>query len=213
MSVLGAKGSIHAQHAAEQWQSPGRSCLLEGRMVSPKLAPFDNLRLVHTHRNTLTCTCTHPIPLVVMHKCQPPSHPLLHSPSDATLPREVYDRGSPGFKGRCTAPLLVDKATKRLVSNESASIVRQLVGLDLPGSNSVELYPDHLRPQIDELNDWVRNFVARVDRCTWRSRRMARQLHLLCGCRSSLPLQPTTLSCHCWDGVPASFCLHPASST
>lgn len=68
---------------------------------------------------------------------------------------EVYDRGSPGFKGRCTAPLLVDKATRRLISNESASIVRQLGEADLPGANGVDLYPEALRSQIDDLNGWI----------------------------------------------------------
>ncbi len=72
-----------------------------------------------------------------------------------TPPREVYDKGSPGFKGRCTAPLLVDARSSRLVSNESASIVRQLEGLELPGATGVDLYPEALRGQIDELNDWV----------------------------------------------------------
>ena len=35
----------------------------------------------------------------------------------------VYDRASPGvtpYVGRCTAPLLVDKKRRRIVSNDSA---------------------------------------------------------------------------------------------
>ncbi|KAI8473027.1 MAG: putative glutathione S-transferase [Monoraphidium minutum] len=68
---------------------------------------------------------------------------------------EVYDKGSPGFKGRCTAPLLVDKAGRRLVCNESASLVPQLAALELPGANAVELRPAALAAAIDDLNDWI----------------------------------------------------------
>ncbi|GFH06840.1 GST N-terminal domain-containing protein, partial [Haematococcus lacustris] len=66
---------------------------------------------------------------------------------------EVYDSASPGFKGRCTAPLLVDKVTRRIVSNESADIMRMLNTLHLPGCTSVELVPEQLRSEIDALNE------------------------------------------------------------
>ncbi|MEO0999737.1 MAG: glutathione-dependent reductase, partial [Pseudomonadota bacterium] len=39
---------------------------------------------------------------------------------------EVYTRTAPGFTGRVTVPLLVDRETGRAVSNESADIVRML---------------------------------------------------------------------------------------
>ena len=72
------------------------------------------------------------------------------------LCREVYDKVSPGFRGRCTAPLLVDGRTKRPVSNESSDMLRMLNEVDLPGGTGVDLYPVELRPQIDTLNDQVR---------------------------------------------------------
>mmetsp|Transcript_1741 Transcript_1741/g.4385 ORF Transcript_1741/g.4385 Transcript_1741/m.4385 type:complete len:426 (+) Transcript_1741:121-1398(+) len=68
---------------------------------------------------------------------------------------EVYETASPGFRGRCTAPLLVDASTRRIVSNESADIVRMIGASQMPGTTSVDLYPSHLRGQIDELNDKV----------------------------------------------------------
>lgn len=71
------------------------------------------------------------------------------------LYREVYDKLSPGFKGRCTAPLLIDKQNLKPVSNESSSIVRMLGQLQLPGCTGVDLYPQHLQQQIDALNDKV----------------------------------------------------------
>ena len=40
--------------------------------------------------------------------------------------REVYELCQPGFRGRCTAPLVVDRHQRRLVSNESSDIVRML---------------------------------------------------------------------------------------
>lgn len=46
--------------------------------------------------------------------------------------REVYDIISPGFKGRCTAPLLIDTKAKKAVCNESSIIVRNLANLALP---------------------------------------------------------------------------------
>ncbi|KAL6755645.1 putative glutathione S-transferase [Haematococcus lacustris] len=66
---------------------------------------------------------------------------------------EVYDSASPGFKGRCTAPLLVDKVTRRIVSNESADIMRMLNTLHLPDCTSVDLVPEQLRSEIDALNE------------------------------------------------------------
>lgn len=44
----------------------------------------------------------------------------------SVLDREVYDVLDPGYTGRCTAPLLVDKRARRIVCNESSVIVRAL---------------------------------------------------------------------------------------
>jgi putative glutathione S-transferase len=80
--------------------------------------------------------------------------------------REVYDAccsDSGGYKGRCTAPLLIDKKTKRIVSNESAAIVRNLNEISFPrgdGSGGggteeswIDLCPEHLVTEIDALNE------------------------------------------------------------
>lgn len=83
----------------------------------------------------------------------PSSPPHLHALNHAC--REVYDKLSPGFRGRCTAPLLIDKKTMRAVSNESSSIVRNLGQLQLPGCYGVDLYPQQLQSQIDPLNEQV----------------------------------------------------------
>jgi putative glutathione S-transferase len=85
--------------------------------------------------------------------------------------REVYDActaDTGGYKGRCTAPLLVDKKTRRIVSNESAAIVRNLNEICFPSSSSggvleksgreerwIDLYPEHLKAEIDALNEKI----------------------------------------------------------
>lgn len=71
----------------------------------------------------------------------------------------VYDAASPGFRGRCTAPLLVDKRSKRIVSNESSDIIRMLNDISLPGCTDVDLVPPQLRREMDALNDRVYDAV------------------------------------------------------
>lgn len=78
----------------------------------------------------------------------------------------MYDSASPGFRGRCTAPLLVDGTAKRIVCNESADILRSLNDLHLSGCTDVDLYPADLRPEIDRLNTLIyENVNNGVYRC------------------------------------------------
>ena len=67
----------------------------------------------------------------------------------------MYDICSPGYRGRCTAPLLVDRRAQRIVSNESAGIVRNLNAVRLSGCTDVDLAPPGLVAQIDALNDQI----------------------------------------------------------
>ena len=66
---------------------------------------------------------------------------------------EIYTRADPHFTGRATVPVLWDKERGTIVNNESADIVRMLnsafAGL---GDDSVDLYPEALRAEIDALN-------------------------------------------------------------
>jgi len=92
--------------------------------------------------------------------------------------RQVYDACTEGgaYRGRCTAPLLVDLYTSSIISNESGDIVRMLNGLDVPAPDdnaigrAIELYPVDLRADIDEVNRWVyeevNNGVYRAGFCT-----------------------------------------------
>ena len=67
----------------------------------------------------------------------------------------MYDLLSPGYRGRCTAPLLVDRVSRRVVCNESSLIVRNLNAVAMPGSSTVDLYPAALAPEIDAWNDRI----------------------------------------------------------
>ncbi|GMF50919.1 unnamed protein product [Phytophthora fragariaefolia] len=82
------------------------------------------------------------------------------SVNNAKFIRDLYDLCT-SEPTRYTVPLLWDKKTKTIVSNESADIVRmfnsEFVNL-VP--SKVDLYPAELRLEIDELNDWVYNDIS-----------------------------------------------------
>jgi glutathionyl-hydroquinone reductase len=67
----------------------------------------------------------------------------------------VYERVSPGYVGRCTAPLLVDKRAAAAVCNESSELLAMLNDLQLPGSFPVDLRPPSLLPELQQLNDFI----------------------------------------------------------
>ena len=74
------------------------------------------------------------------------------------LVKQIYqDEGS----DEQSVPVLYDKKTKRIVTNESAEIVRMLnaqanaLGSTMPDDQRPDLYPDGLRSEIDALNDQI----------------------------------------------------------
>lgn len=73
---------------------------------------------------------------------------------------EVYTRADPAYTGRVTVPVLWDRATGTIVSNESAEIIRMLNReFDALGDASVDFYPEALREEIDRVNDFVYDAV------------------------------------------------------
>jgi len=69
---------------------------------------------------------------------------------------EAYQRSRPGYRGRVSVPVLWDTHSGRIVSNESAEIIRMLDGaFDPLADPSVDLYPAEHREEIDELNEWI----------------------------------------------------------
>lgn len=66
---------------------------------------------------------------------------------------QLYTRANDSFTGRATVPVLWDKKTGTIVSNESADIVRMFnSGFGALATQSVDLYPESLRAEIDALN-------------------------------------------------------------
>jgi glutathionyl-hydroquinone reductase len=69
---------------------------------------------------------------------------------------EAYSATDPAYEARVTVPVLWDKQTGVIVSNESADILRMLgTAFASLASNPIDLYPSALRDQIDELNDRI----------------------------------------------------------
>lgn len=77
--------------------------------------------------------------------------------------RDLYFSNEPEYTGRFTVPVLFDKKTNRIVSNESAEIIRMLYyEFDelLPEQyKKVDLFPPALRSEIDTSNEWIYNDV------------------------------------------------------
>lgn len=91
---------------------------------------------------------------------------------------QLYETLSPNYQGRCTAPLLVDLKTKKIVSNESSDIVRTLnrctFGNTQSQSDHVDLYPPAQRALIDETNAWTYELLNNgVYRCGFGTQQAA----------------------------------------
>jgi putative glutathione S-transferase len=69
---------------------------------------------------------------------------------------EVYTKADPDFTGRVTVPVFWDKQNDTIVSNESSEILRMLnSAFDEIGALPGDFYPQALRAEIDELNDFI----------------------------------------------------------
>lgn len=70
---------------------------------------------------------------------------------------EVYTTSHPSYTGNVTVPVLFDTKTKRIVSNESEVIMRNLnTAFDSLGDGTVaSFYPTELQKEIDEVNEVV----------------------------------------------------------
>ncbi|KUJ84076.1 glutathione-dependent reductase [Ruegeria marisrubri] len=69
---------------------------------------------------------------------------------------QVYTSVVPDYTGRVTVPVLWDKKTNTIVSNESSEIIRMFnSAFDHLTGNRLDFYPEPLRSDIDALNDFV----------------------------------------------------------
>ena len=65
---------------------------------------------------------------------------------------QVYTLAKPGYTGRVTVPVLWDKQTGRIVSNESREIIRMLdKEFNAFAKNDVDYCPADLKDQVDEM--------------------------------------------------------------
>lgn len=80
---------------------------------------------------------------------------------------QIYTAARSDFTGRVTVPVLWDTRQKTIVSNESSDIIRMLNReFDAFGDSALDLYPEALRAEIDEINDEV---YARVNNGVYRT--------------------------------------------
>ena len=69
---------------------------------------------------------------------------------------EIYTKAMPDCTGRVTVPVLWDKQKQTIASNESADIIRMFnSAFDGVGARSGDYYPEHLRAEIDSINEMV----------------------------------------------------------
>jgi len=71
--------------------------------------------------------------------------------------KEIYYKADPNYDQSFTVPVLWDKKKSTIVSNESSEIIRMLNSEfnDFAKNPQLDLYPEALRPKIDEVNAWV----------------------------------------------------------
>ena len=66
----------------------------------------------------------------------------------------AYEETESGYDDRASTPVLWDTESEEIVSNESADILRMLHTVFAPlAEHPVDLYPENLRDEIDELNE------------------------------------------------------------
>ncbi|OZO45757.1 glutathione-dependent reductase, partial [Pseudomonas fluorescens] len=88
--------------------------------------------------------------------------------------RDIYTRAQPDISGRVTVPVLWDKKTSSIVSNESAEIIRMFnSAFDGITGNKLDFWPHDLRDKIEEINsriyDTVNNGVYKAGFATTQS--------------------------------------------
>lgn len=69
---------------------------------------------------------------------------------------QVYTHADPNYSGRVTVPVLYDKKTDTIVNNESSEIMFMFnEAFDEVGATPGDFYPEALRDQIKELDDYI----------------------------------------------------------
>lgn len=75
---------------------------------------------------------------------------------NADFLHQVYSHADPNYTGRVTVPVLYDKEKDTIVNNESSDIMLMLnSAFDEIGAIEGDYYPEELRDQIKEMDDFV----------------------------------------------------------
>jgi putative glutathione S-transferase len=87
--------------------------------------------------------------------------------NNADFLHQLYTKATPNYSGRVTVPVLWDKKTETIVSNESSEIIRMFnSAFDDVGAKAGDYYPALLHAEIDALNariyDTVNNGVYKA---------------------------------------------------
>ncbi|MEO0495931.1 MAG: glutathione S-transferase family protein [Pseudomonadota bacterium] len=78
----------------------------------------------------------------------------------ASAMSEVYIAAKPDYSGRVTVPLLWDKKTNTVVSNESSEIIRMFnSAFNAVGATGPDYYPHELQGEVDAINERVYHTV------------------------------------------------------
>ncbi|MEZ9523938.1 glutathione S-transferase family protein [Enterovibrio norvegicus] len=81
---------------------------------------------------------------------------IADSVNDKTYLHQVYTAARADYTGRVTVPVLWDKKTQTIVSNESAEIIRMFnSAFDDVGAKEGDFYPEAMREAIDDINDFI----------------------------------------------------------
>ena len=86
---------------------------------------------------------------------------------DSQFAREIYQRAQPDVTTRVTVPILWDKQTGTIVSNESSEIIRMFnSAFDGITGNTLDFWPDKMRDDIEMVNSRIYStFNNGVYRC------------------------------------------------
>jgi putative glutathione S-transferase len=105
-----------------------------------------------------------------------------------TKMKELYLKADPEYEGRFTVPVLWDKKVGTIVNNESSEVIRMMYsefddllpeGLRESSKPGGGFYPEHLRKEIDGMNDWVYNTVNNgVYKCGFAANQEAYETNL-----------------------------------
>ena len=79
---------------------------------------------------------------------------------DLPYARDLYTRAVPDFSGRVTVPILWDRESGTIVSNESADIIRMFnSAFDAITGNTADYWPEALRADIEPINQRIYDTV------------------------------------------------------